>query len=204
MVGLFCRSGYDRDDSMFGSRKHLLRAHCPCTLEQEVGHIGRRENQSSGTKWRSHGCCDEWEVTPAFQDDTLNEDEEAMTGLVHSLGENYLSTLTGKLADDKESEYVKESRPNRVYAEGRLCVQRYKKSNQTTATQGQAGNLETRVATFCQKQWAQSLCHHREATRRDQRRRQIGQGEGNKNAGRDQGQGDDAAKEEVKEVEEEM
>ena len=45
---------------------------------------------------------------------------------------------------------------------------------------------------------------HREATRRDQRRRQIGQGEGNKNAGRDHGQGDDAAKEEVKEVEEEM
>ena len=119
---------------MFGSRKHLLRAHCPCTLEQEVGHIGRRENQSSGTKWRSHGCCDEWEVTPPFQDDTLNEDEEAMTGLVHSLGENYLSTITGKLADDKESEYVKESRPNRVYAEGRLCVQRYKKSNQTSAT----------------------------------------------------------------------
>ena len=45
-------------------------------------------------------------VIPVFQEDTWNEDEDVMTGLIYNLGE--------KLNQDKESEYVKKSSPRRL------------------------------------------------------------------------------------------
>ena len=65
-------------------------------------------------------------VAPVFQACAWNE-EESMTGLLCSFGGENLCAPTGKPIGDKDSEYVKKSNSNRLYMEGRLCMQRFKK-----------------------------------------------------------------------------
>ena len=47
-----------------------------------------------------------------------------MTGLIYSLEGSHFGAFTRKPIADEQSESAKRSSPRRLYAEGRLCVQR--------------------------------------------------------------------------------